>query len=154
MRARIGFARKSNAMHKLPLFSLLSSSKNGTIPKVYLMNTGECHRPWGMVTGQIEVVIDYLWSYRPSIIGRSALDVIDRPKLPAEPVLIAAEGKTRHGDEFSSKCVHQYTPYHVYDSKGDRSRFSDHQSRISMRNGPRKQVVYFYVKWNANQIST
>lgn len=89
-------------MRKLPLFSLLCSSENGTIPKVHLMNTGEWHRPWGMVTGQREVVIDHLWSYWPSIIGRSALNVVDRSKLLAEPVLTAVEGKTRHGNAFQA----------------------------------------------------
>ena len=66
----------------------------------------------------------------------------------------SSRGQNKAWQCILSKYVHQYTPYHVYDSKGDSTRFLDHQSRISMRDGPRNQVVHFHVKWNANQIST
>ena len=51
----------------------------------------------------------------------------------------------------SNKCVHNHTPYHVYDLKGHGSWFSDHQARISMRDGLRDQVCIFYMECNAHK---
>ena len=46
-----------------------------------------------------------------------------------------------HG--ISGTCEHNHTPYHVYGSKEHGTWFSDHQSRISMRDGPKNQSVQF-----------
>ncbi|KAF5933300.1 hypothetical protein HYC85_029471 [Camellia sinensis] len=82
----------------LPLFPLLCSSENCTTPKACSVDTVDHHRPSGNPTDHVRMVIDHLLSSRPLIIGRSALHVVDRPSLPAEPVLTAVEGKTRHGN--------------------------------------------------------
>ncbi|KAF5933612.1 hypothetical protein HYC85_029783 [Camellia sinensis] len=86
----------------LPLFPLLCSSENCITPKVCSMDTVDHYRPSGNPTDHFRMVIDHLLSSRPSIIGRSALHVVDRPSLPAELVLTVAEGKTRHGNVFQA----------------------------------------------------
>ena len=95
MQCVLGSARKSAAMHKLPLSTLFSFSDHCKIPKVHSMNPVGYHRPKEMVTGH--------WlSYWPPIVGRSALKMVGRPNLLQNPVLTAAEGKTRHGNAFQA----------------------------------------------------
>ena len=106
MHACSSFARKSIAMHKLPLFSLLCSSENCTTPKERSMDIGEHHRPSGIITGHFEVVIDHPLSSRPNIFGRSAVYMAGRPKLPAETCLTAAEGRQGMAMRFK-QCMHQ-----------------------------------------------
>ena len=141
-------------MHKLPLFSLLCSFENCKSPKEHFMNTGECYQPLGIITGHGSVVIDHPCSYRPFIIGQSALYVVDRPKLPAETCFDSNRGQNMAWQCISSNVCTNHTPYHVYDSMEFGTRPSDHQSRISMRNGQRGRVVHFDFKCNANQINT
>ena len=149
----LGFARKFVTMHELPLFTLLCSSENCTSPKEHSLNIVEGHRPIGNTTGLGEVVIDHLLSSRPPMHGRSALNVVGRPCMPAKNCFVSSRGKTWHGNAFSSKYLHQHPPYHVHDSKEDGPRPSGHQSRISMRDGPRNQVCHFNVKRHAHQRS-
>ena len=117
------------------------SGQWGTPPAIW-----NGHRPWGMITGH--------WlSSRPSILGRSALKVASRPKLPAESCFDSSRGQNKAWQCIPSKFVHQHIPYHVNDSKWHGSWFSDHQSRISMRDGPRDQVCHFDFKCNAKHIN-
>ena len=51
----------------------------------------------------------------------------------------------------SSNVCTNPIPYHVYDSKGYGSWFSDHQARISMRDGPKNQVCIFDMECNAHE---
>lgn len=48
-------------------------------------------------------------------------------------------------------CLHQHPPYHVRDSKEDGPRPSDHQSHISMRDGPRSQSMQFNIRMKCIQ---
>ena len=98
-----------------------------------------------------EMIIGLWLSYRPPIVGRSALKMVDRPNLPVESCFDSSRGQNKAWQCIPSKCVHQHIPYHVYDSKWHGSRFSDHQSRISTRDGPRNQVMHFDFKWNAHK---
>ena len=139
-------ARKSTTMHKLPLFSLFNASEDCTSLKEHSLNTVQHHRPRKNITGHGRMVIDQILSSRPSIIGRSALYAVDWPYLSAESCFDSSKGQTWHGNAFSSKCMHHHTPYHAYDSKEFGTRPSGHQSRISMHDGPRSQVVHFHVK--------
>lgn len=143
MQCVFGSARKATVMHKLPLLWLLSSSENCTTPRVASLSAVEHHRLMELVTGQREWSPATCSSYRPLMDGRSALEMAGRPKLPAESVFDSSRGQNLAWQCISSRCVHHHIPYHAYDSKGRGSRFSDHQSRISMRDGPRNQVVHF-----------
>ncbi|GMP77811.1 hypothetical protein CsSME_00033961 [Camellia sinensis var. sinensis] len=53
----------------------------------------------------------------------------------------SSRGQNKAWQCISSKCVHQHIPYHVCDSKRYGARFSDHQSRISMRDGPKAKCA-------------
>ena len=100
MHARSVPLRNPPPCTSLPLFPLLCSSENCSTPKVCSMDTVDHHRPSGTPTDHVRMGIDHLLSSRPSIIGRSELRGVDRPGLPAEPFLTAAECKTRHGNVF------------------------------------------------------
>ena len=102
MRACSGLLGNPTPCTSLPLFSLLCCSENCTSPKEHSMDTVEPHRLSRNTTGHVRMVIDHLLSSQLSIIGRSALYVVDRLSLPVEPVLTAAEGKTRHGNVFQA----------------------------------------------------
>ena len=130
-------------MHKLPLFTLLCSSETCTNPMVHSLDTVEHHRPRGIITGHGRVGIDHWCSSRPQTFGRSALYSVDRPKLPAETCFDSSSGQNMTWQCISSNVCTDHTPYHIHDSKEHGTRFSDHQSRISMRDGPRNQVVHF-----------
>ena len=112
--------------------------------------TVEGHRPGGNTTGQGKLVIDHWYGSQPKIFSWPTLNMVGRPYIPAESCFDSSRGQNRAWQCISSKCVHQHIPYHVYDSKGHGSRFSDHQSRISMHDGPRNQVCILI--WNAMHI--
>ena len=101
------------------------------------------HRPWRMVTGHKLI-------HRLLMDGRSALHMAGRPNLPAESVFDSSRGQNIAWQCISSNVCTNHTPYHIHDSKGYDSRFSDHQSRISMHDGPRNQVCILI--WNAMHI--
>ena len=90
--------------------------------------------------------------YRPSILCRSALNATGRPNIPVESVFDSSRGQYLARQCISSDVCTNHTPYHIHDSKEDGSRFSNHQSRISMRDGPRNQVCILI--WNAMHIIT
>ena len=77
--------------------------------------------------------------------------MVGRPNLPAETCFDSSRGQNIAWQCISSKCMHQPTPYHVHDSKEFGTWPSDHQSCISMRDGPRSQVVHFDFKCNAHK---
>ena len=80
--------------------------------------------------------------YRPQLTGRSALNLADRPKLPAEPAIDSSRGQAVYGMEFLGKSMHGHTPYHVMDSREHGPRPSGHQSRISMYDGPKVKYAF------------
>ncbi|KAF5941334.1 hypothetical protein HYC85_022501 [Camellia sinensis] len=139
-----GLARKCTAMHRLPLFSFLHSSGGCQNLRAASLDIGEHHRLNGIDTGS------GMW---PPAIG----EAIGRERiagrhltLPVGKVflqnlqLTATEGKAKHGS--SRHICTNHVLYHVCDSKGHVSRFSDHQSRISMHDGPKDQECNFHVK--------
>ena len=62
----------------------------------------------------------------------------------------SSRGQSKAWQCISSYVCTNHTPYHVNDSKEDGPRFSDHQSRISMHDGPKNQVCMLI--WNAMHI--
>ena len=138
-------------MYKLPLFSLLCSSENCKSPREHSMDTVEHHRLRQMVTHHGRKVIDHWLSSRPQTFGRSALYEVDRPSLSAETCFDSSKGQNMAWQCISSNVCTNHTPYQIHDSKEHGTWFSDYQSRISMRDGPRNQVVHFDFKCNANQ---
>ena len=141
MQCMLGLAREFTA--RLPLFSLLCSSEDCQSLRVASLDIGRHHRLNWMVTGS------GLWSSTHNesigfqfIAGRHSMKSI------GIGCLLNLFDSSR-GQDFawqcnsSNVCTYQ-APFHVYDSKGHGPWFSDHQSRISMRDGPRDQVCTFW----------
>ena len=149
-RCVFGSARKATATPKLPLLWLWSSSKNCTSPRVASLSPVEHHWLMELVTDQREWSPATCSSYRPLINGRSVLEMAGRPKLPAESDFDSSKGQNIAWQCISSNVSTHHPPYHIHDSMEDGSRYSDHQSRISMRDGPRNQVCISI--WNAMHI--
>ena len=122
-----------------------SSLETAQVPRMllkYSLRVVGCHQPSGMVPGLGKVVIDHWYSSQPKIFSRPTLRMVGRPYLPAEPCYDSSRGQTRHGNAFQSKCLHNQPPYHAMNSRAFGARPSGHQSRISMHDGPRCQVVH------------
>ena len=86
------------------------------------------------------------WSYRLPIHCRSALKSAGRHKMPAKPATHSSRGQQNAWQCDSKHVCTKHNPYHIFDSKGDVPRFSDHQSRISMHDDPRNQEGNFDFK--------
>ena len=63
----------------------------------------------------------------------------------------SSRGQSKAWQCISSYVCTNHSPYHVNDSKEDGPRFSDHQSRIFMHDGPKNQVCILI--WNAMHIN-
>ena len=134
---------KSLPCTSLPLLWLFCSSENCTSPREHSMDTLEHHRLSEIITGHLE------WSSAKRYALGQTCFAGRHPTLPAgqffllKPAADSSRGQNKAWQCISSKCVHQHIPYHVCDSKGYVPWFSDHQSRISMRGGPKSQSVQF-----------
>ena len=142
MQCMLGLARKCTAMRKLPLFSLLYSSEDCQNLKVASLSTVQYHRLDRMATGrrrcssaENESIGHQLFADRHSVqsIGKKFL----------QNLFDSSRGQSFAWQCNSSHICTNHVPYHVSDSKGHAPWFSDHQSRISMRDGPRDQVCTF-----------
>ena len=81
---------------------------------------------------------------------RSALNAVGWQKVPAESVIDSNRGQGRAWQCNSSYVCTNHVPYHVSDLKGHAPWFSDHQSRISMHDGPRDQACTFWCQMTCN----
>ena len=97
------------------------------------------HRQW------IELIGTKL-IHRLQIDCRSALRTAGRHWMPAEPATHSSRGQNLAWQYNSSHLCTKHTPYHVCDSKGHVPRFSGHQSRIPMHDGPKDQMCTFNLK--------
>ncbi|GMP22335.1 hypothetical protein CsSME_00000400 [Camellia sinensis var. sinensis] len=66
--------------------------------------------------------------------------------MSVEPAIDSNKVQSKAWQHNSRHICTIHVPYHGNDSKGHVPRFSDHQSRISMHDGPRNQVCNFHVK--------
>ena len=85
-------------------------------------------------------------SHRLFVYCRSALNSAGRHWMPAEPATHSSRGQNYAWQCDSSHLCTKHTLYHVCDSKGHVPRFPDHQSRISMHDGPKKRECNFDFK--------
>ena len=139
MQCMLGLARNCTAMHRLPLFSLLCLSENFQSLRTTSQGTGGYHRLRRNTTGTKLI-------HRPSIDCRSALNAAGRHWMSAEPATHSSRGQKLAWQCNSNNVCTNHAPYHICDSKGHVPRFSDHQSRISMHDGPKNQMCNFYFK--------
>ena len=126
-------------MPSLPLFSLLSSSEDCQSLRTAPLNHGDHHRLRGNTTG---------WSMWPPALNSSigCKLTAGRHWMPAEPATHSSRGEILAWQCNSKHVCTKHTPYHTSDSKEDMPRFSDHQSRISMHDGPKNQECNFDLK--------
>ena len=89
-------------MYKLPLFTLLCSSESCTSPKEHSWNTMEHHCPRRNITDHGRRVIDHWYGSRPQIFGRSAIEMVGRPCMPAESCFASSRGQPWHGNAFQA----------------------------------------------------
>ena len=64
--------------------------------------------------------------------------------MSAEPATHSSRGQKLAWQCNSNNVCTNHAPYHICDSKGHVPRFSGHQSRISMHDGPKNQMCNFY----------
>ena len=152
MRACSGVLGNPTPCTSLPLLWLFCFSESCTTPKVASLSVVEHHRLSGIITGHFEVVIDHPLSSRPSILGRAAVYMAGRPKLPAETCLTAAEGRQGMAMYFKQMYAPTY-PLSCLWLKG--TRFSIFEPSIVHFNAwwPKKPSMHFEFKWNVMQIS-
>ena len=86
------------------------------------------------------------WRYRLPVHCRSALNSAGRHKMPVKPATHSSRGQQNAWQCDSKHVCTKHNPYHILDSKGDVPRSLDHQSRISMRDGPKSQGCNFDFK--------
>ena len=142
MQCMLGPAREYTAIHRPPLFSLLCLFEEWLSLRVASLDIWRHHRQSRIVNGS-GMIIGCWWSYRPPMDCRSALKTAGRQRMSAEPAIDSSRGQGIAWQCNSSKVCTNPIPHHVYDSKGHGPWFSDHQSRISMRDGPKNQVCIF-----------
>ena len=143
MHARFASPRNPVRCHCCLCLHCLAPLKFMKVSRILLnhsLSVVEYHRPQFKSTGHGNRLIDQILNHRLDTDGRSAPKVVGRPFLPAEPCFDSSRGQTVHGMEFSKQCVHGHSPYHAMGSREFGTRPSDHQLRISMRDGPRSQV--------------
>ena len=133
-------------MRELPLFSFLCSSGGCQNLRTASLGTGECCRLSGISTGSkmwssaVDEAIGHGW-----IAGRHYVQSVGKKFL--QNLFYSSRGQSFAWQCNSSNVCTSHIPYHVYASKGHGPWFSDHQSRISMRDGPKNQVCILI--WNA-----
>ena len=138
-------------MHGLPLFSFLHSSGGCQNLRTTSLDRGYHHRLDEISTGSVVWPSAQSWSCRQRKDCRPAPYTAGRQRKPAEPATHSNRGQNKAWQHISRHVCTNHVSYHCDDSKGHVPRFSDHQSRISMHDGPKSQVCNFHVKWNANQ---
>ena len=141
-------------MRKLPLLSFLSSFGGCQNLRTTSLDRGDHHRLDEISTGSVVWPSAQSWSGRQRKWCRSAHYTAGRQSIPAEPATHSNRGQNKAWQHNSRHVCTDHVPYHCDDSKGHVPRFSDHQSRISMHDGPKNQVCNFDFKCNANQINT
>ena len=141
-------------MRKLPLFSSLSSSGGCQNLRTASLDTGEYHRLNETATGSVVWPSAQNWSCRQRSCCRPASYTAGRQSIPAEPATHSNRGQNKAWQHISRHVCTNHVSYHCDDSKGHVPRFPDHQSLISMHDGPKNQVCNFDFKCNANQINT
>ena len=152
MHACLGLARKSTPMRRLPLFSLLCPSENCQSLRIASLDIGRHHRPGRMATGRkmrssaVDEAIGHGW-----IADRHYVQSIGKKFL--QNLFDCSRGQSFAWQCNSSNVCTNHIPYHVYDSKGHGPWFSDHQSRISMRDGLRNQVCAFDFKCHTMHVN-
>ena len=109
MHACSGLARKSSAMHKPPLFSLLCFSEDCQSLRMCSLDVGECHRLEGIIIGCDLVSIGQKWIHRPPMDCRSALCAVDRQKVPAKSIWQQQRTELCMAMQFK-QCMHQPYP--------------------------------------------
>lgn len=128
--------------------------KIAQVPRLVLehsLNTVGCHRPREMVTGQGELVTDHKWGSQPTMNSRPALKMADRPSLPAESCLTAAEDRQSMAKHFQSNiCTTTLLiMFTTQRSMVPDPRTINHAFQCMM--AQRSQVCNFNVKWNAHK---
>ena len=90
------------------------------------------------------------FTHRLKIQCRSALNSAGRHKMLAKPADHSSRGQQNAWQCNSKHVCTKHNPYHVLDSKEVVPRFSDHQLRISMHDGPKNQEGNFDFKCMQN----
>ena len=138
-------------MRKLPLFSFLSSSGGCQSLRTASLDRGDHHRLNETSTGSVVWPSAQNRVCRQRKSCRSAHYTAGRQSIPAEPATHSNRGQNKAWQHNSRHVCTNHVSYHCDDSKGHVPRSSDHQSRISMHDGPKNQVCNFDFKCNANQ---
>ena len=133
-------------MRKLPLFSFLSSSGGCQSLRTASWDRGDHHRLNETSTGSVVWPSAQNRVCRQRKLCRSAHYTAGRQSIPAEPATHSNRGQGKAWQHNSRHVCINHVPYHCNDSKGHVPRFSDHQSRISMHDGPKNQVCNFDFK--------
>ena len=141
-------------MRRLPLFSFLCSSGGCQNFRTASLDAGRHHRLGEIATGTEMLPPAQNWSCRQRKDCRPAPYTAGRQSIPAEPATHSNRGQNKTWQHISRHVCTNHVSYHCDDSKGHVPRFSDHQSRISMHDGPKNQVCNFNFKMHANQINT
>ncbi|KAF5932600.1 hypothetical protein HYC85_028771 [Camellia sinensis] len=131
---------KRAAMRKLPLFSSLSSSGGCQSLRTASLDRGDHHRLIEISTGSVVWPSAQNRVCRQRKLCRSAHYTAGRQSIPAEPATHSNGGQNKAWQHNSKHVCTNHVSYHCNDSKGHVPRFSDHQSRISMHDGPRNQI--------------
>ena len=143
--ARPGFVQNRTVMQVCLCFPFYPSLKIAKVPGVPLRALGSTtgwgttppaegcgHRHWVKISAAIWVPVGTKKC-------RSAQNACKTCNSQQQRAKLAWQCNSRH------VCT-KHTPYHVIDSKGHVPRFSDHQSRISMHDGPKNQECNFDFK--------
>ena len=133
-------------MHGLPLFSFLSSSGGCQSLKTDPLDGEEYHRLNETSTGSVVCPSAPNRVCRQRKMCRSAHYNAGRQSIPAEPATHSNRGQGKAWQHNSRHVCINHVPYHCNDSKGHVPRFSDHQSRTSMHDGPKNQACSFDFK--------